>query len=649
MSADVSAGAAVIDEDVGARRRAPRWAWLGYVGVSLLLLAAYLVAAGHSLAQAIIFSCSNVAAVVAILVGIRLHRPSCRGAWYLLAAGQATYLAGNVLWYVAAAAEGRATSFPSPATEIFLLSYLFNALALLRLIRARRAGGDWSALLDALIVTVAFSSAAFVLVVAPSLGASQLSGYGQLLAGVYPFLDMIFLMLATRLFFGAGSARGSLALLAAWAAALLFADTVYGVQQVRGVGEDGDGPFVGYLVSFLLVGAAALHPTMRQVASQREQPRAAGRIRLVALALCGLLVPALVVDSVRDGQRIEPIVLACASAVMFILLMLRVGDLLTKIVAAGRREHGRLQQFLEAIPVGVDVRDADTGEPVYVNRVAGRILGYDPSRVAAPEALPHLYTSGTTERFPPERFPLARARQGHVASVDDMEVELGEQRRQLRVVATPIRDGERIRYVLTAFADITSERQMAEELRQLSVIDELTGVNNRRGFLIAARTELARARRTRRSCVLLFIDLDGLKRINDNFGHGAGDDALRCTATLLRANIRRRDVLGRVGGDEFCVLLAEADPRNDVEVWARRLREQVARHNATTDEPYRLAVTVGATAFDHDTPGTIEDLMERADAAMYQARQQVNGRDPEGPVRILGRAPANGQRETAGP
>ncbi|GAB4057420.1 hypothetical protein GCM10028775_60620 [Catellatospora paridis] len=607
--------------------------------MSLAFIAAYLATASNGLAQAIIFTGSNLAAVVAILVGIRMNRPTCPSAWYLLAAGQAAYLVGNVLWYVTAAAQGRPTMFPSPAVEVFLASYLLNALALLRLVRARRAGRDWSALLDALIVTVAITSAYFVLIVAPLLTTTRLSPYAQFLAGVYPFLDMIFFLLATRLFFGAGNSWRALAPLAAWAAALFLADVVYGLQQVQGIGRDGDLPFFGYLASFLFVGVAALHPAMRDVATCREQPEVAGRVRLIALGLCGLAVPALVVDSVRDGRRIEPIVLSVASAIMFLLVMLRVGDLLTKILAAGRREHERLQQFLEAIPVGVDVRDAGTGHPVYVNQVAGRILGYDPGRVDVPGELPHLYHGGTDQPFPAERLPGTLARQGHVVTADDIEVERDAQRRQLQVVATPIRDGDQVRYVLTAFADITSEREMAEELRQLSVIDELTGVNNRRGFLLAARNELALAERASRPGVLLFIDLDGLKKINDSYGHGAGDHALESTSRLLRANIRRRDVLGRIGGDEFCVLLTEASRLSDVDLWAGRLREHVARHNDTSRQPYRLALTVGATIFDHDTPHTVEELIARADAAMYQAREQDDGQAPEGSVRMLGPTP----------
>jgi diguanylate cyclase (GGDEF)-like protein len=441
---------------------------------------------------------------------------------------------------------------------------------------------------------------------------------------------MVLFAMVSRLLLGAKSASRALAPLAGWAAALLLADTFYGIQQVRGVFQDGSWPFYAYLASYLFLGVAALHPAMRDVAARLEHAHAGVWVRLVALGLCGLVVPAVVVDLVSHGARVQPIVLTYASAVMFILLMLRVGDLLAKIVATGRREHGRLQQFLEAIPVSVDVRDVDTDEPAYVNLVATSILEYDPGRVASPDRLPNLYASGTDEAFPPQRHPLAGARQGQVASVDDIEVEVDTQRRHLRVVATSIRDWDQIRYVLTAFADITTERRMTEEMRRSVVIDELTGVNNRRGFLLAARTELARAQQEHRPRLLLFIDLDGLKTINDTYGHGVGDHALTSAAWLRRASGRSRDVLGRIGGDEFCVLLTDGSTPTDAEVWLGRLRGRVAQHNGSTRQLYRLAFTVGQTVFDPDDPGTVEELIARADAAMYQARQQDHGQHSGG-------------------
>lgn len=519
------------------------------------------------------------------------------------------------------AAAGRPAPFPSYADWAFLAGSVITAFAILLFIRARRAGSDWSALLDALVVTAAFSSVLYVLVVAPYLTTSDLSLLGLLIAGAYPFMDAVLVMLVSRLLFGARHINPALVLLAAWATTQLFADTTYGIHQVGNSLRDGSLPFYGYMTAALLVGAAALHPTMRDIAVRSDvAPQPPRRIRMVVLGLCGLTVPALVINEVRQGERAEPIVLSGATAIMFILLMLRVGDLLTKTKAAAREEHRQLQQFLEAIPIGVCVRDAVTEEPAYANRVATELLGYDPRKVASPYHLPSLYLCGTDEPYPPGRLPIVHALRGDTASVDNIEVAVKQMRRRLNVVSTPIREQDRMRYALTAFADITAERQMADELRKLADIDPLTGVNNRRGFLLAARTQLARVQQERRGAALLFVDLDGLRSINDTHGHGIGDQAIRLIASLLKASVRRSDVVGRVGGDEFCALLADVNTPKESERWVRRLRAQVDVRNGSNVEPH-LTITVGSAIFDPAAPSTVEELMVRADEAMYQARR----------------------------
>ena len=311
---------------------------------------------------------------------------------------------------------------------------------------------------------------------------------------------------------------------------------------------------------------------------------------------------------------------------------------MTKTKAAARREQWQLQQFLEAIPIGVCVRDAVTGAPAYVNRVATELLGYDPGDVPSPYDLPNLYVSGTDETYPPGRLPIVHALRGETASVDNIEVAVDQHRRRLSVVGTPIREADQVRYALTAFADITAERQMAEELRKLADIDPLTGVNNRRGFMLAARTQLARVQQERRGAALLFVDLDGLKSINDTHGHGIGDQAIRRTADLLKANVRRSDVVGRIGGDEFCVLLADVSTPDESDRWVRRLREQVDVRNRSNLQPH-LAITIGSAIFDPAAPSTVDELMVHADEAMYQARRVRDHARAEGrsaPVDDLG-------------
>jgi diguanylate cyclase (GGDEF)-like protein len=219
------------------------------------------------------------------------------------------------------------------------------------------------------------------------------------------------------------------------------------------------------------------------------------------------------------------------------------------------------------------------------------------------------------------RLPGFRALAGKQASGDDIEVAIGTtQRRRLRMVGTPLRDHDRIRYVLTSISDISSDYKMAEELRRLSVIDELTGINNRRGFLLAARTRLADLQRDGCGAVLLFADLDGLKTINDKHGHGVGDQAIRDAAGLLSVNTPHADVLGRIGGDEFCVLLADSAAANGITGRVRRLHAQAELFNGSNRRAYQISFAVGSSMFDH-APDTLDELMRRADQDIYRARK----------------------------
>ena len=160
--------------------------------------------------------------------------------------------------------------------------------------------------------------------------------------------------------------------------------------------------------------------------------------------------------------------------------------------------------------------------------------------------------------------------------------------------------------------------RMAEQLRDQSWEDELTGLKNRRGFLATAEPRLALAKRTRAEVSLVFVDLNGMKGINDRFGHAEGDQALRKTASLLTRAIRESDIPARLGGDEFVMLLwggeeAEAAVRQRL---AALLAEQ-------PPGPYRLSFSVGVARFDPANPVTIQQLLARADAAMYKAKRSL--------------------------
>jgi len=168
--------------------------------------------------------------------------------------------------------------------------------------------------------------------------------------------------------------------------------------------------------------------------------------------------------------------------------------------------------------------------------------------------------------------------------------------------------------------DRTAELEQANvEIRQLSVTDEMTGIKNRRGLHLLAEPALHAARRDGRSCLLAFIDVDGLKQVNDVKGHGVGDDLITDLAQILAANVRKSDILARMGGDEFCILVT--DPDAEPADLRRRLAEALRSFNETAARPYLISTSIGLMQISPSDTSTLEELLARADQLMYQEKK----------------------------
>lgn len=180
-------------------------------------------------------------------------------------------------------------------------------------------------------------------------------------------------------------------------------------------------------------------------------------------------------------------------------------------------------------------------------------------------------------------------------------------------------DGEDV--CLASFRDVTERVRLHEELERLARTDSLTGINNRRGFFNAAESLMRLAQRLGKRLAFLFIDIDGFKRINDQFGHDLGDAMLQAFGAILREAFRESDVCGRIGGDEFAVLCMENEEMNLTGI-STRLTSLVERYNRDTPSlPAPLAVSVGSQVIDSAERLTLEDLLRRSDALMYEHKR----------------------------
>jgi diguanylate cyclase (GGDEF)-like protein len=172
-------------------------------------------------------------------------------------------------------------------------------------------------------------------------------------------------------------------------------------------------------------------------------------------------------------------------------------------------------------------------------------------------------------------------------------------------------------FILLTFI-LSALKRALEHEKELSRMDYLTEVPNRRYFIEMADREIHRARRYHRPFTLVWIDLDNFKTINDRFGHSMGDNLLRLVATILQKNIRASDALARLGGDEFAILLPETGPET-----ARAITQKLQKIYGDITRRYEWAVTLSMGAVTFTTPpSTVDDMLKGADGLMYLAKNR---------------------------
>jgi len=179
------------------------------------------------------------------------------------------------------------------------------------------------------------------------------------------------------------------------------------------------------------------------------------------------------------------------------------------------------------------------------------------------------------------------------------------------------------------FRDVTPRKRAERALRELATQDPLTGVSNRRRFFEAARHEFERARRHKRPLSILMLDVDEFKGVNDCHGHAAGDMMLKALCTVLQASVRKIDFVGRLGGEEFGVLLPEAELPVAAQIAERCRRAVEASVARDGGKELKFTASFGVAALS-DADGSAEDCLRRADAALYRAKQRGRNRVESG-------------------
>ncbi len=341
--------------------------WLVYLLLGGVAIAIYYVLPSK-VSQALLYDGLNLSSIVAILVGLRLLRPFQPVSWALIAAGSVMSLAGNITWDIFELVLHE-EPFPSVADVFYLAQYPLLVAGVLLMVRSRTGGGDRAALLDSLIVASGAAALVWILLVVP---ATRDTGSGTLepiMAGAYPLMDVIVVGAMVRLLVGPGRRSASYVLLLCSLFSILAADAVFGVMAPIGLYETGSIVDAGWLLSFVAMGAAGLHPSVSLVA-ERQSPRLRlSRRRRLALVLCAALLGpgALVIQHLLGMSSL--LVILVGSGTVVVLVLVR--------IAEQQRTEDELRQALQKLQDLNRQREALLASLVNAQEEERRLIAYD--------------------------------------------------------------------------------------------------------------------------------------------------------------------------------------------------------------------------------------------------------------------------------
>ncbi|MEV4331995.1 EAL domain-containing protein [Streptomyces sp. NPDC049597] len=503
-------------EAQGRQQRRHAWWWFLVAGAVVIGVYTVVTAPVRHLLPCVLAVC----ATVAMLVGIRRHRPRPSRSWCLVAAGMGLFAVADA-FFGAFQFAGTPVPVPSPADVLYLAAYPCFAAGLVSLMAAWGSGVRWGAVLDAGIVTLGMSTLTWAFIVMPYLR-GHLSALPLVVSLAYPLADLLLLGIVAKLVFVSGFRLPALGLLTLWVGVTLVADALYySTLAATGAPIGAYASNALWMASYALLAASALHPSM--AGTTRLVPRSQERLsraRMTALTLPALLGPALLIADVAGvrGQPMHVVAIGSIVAALTVLLVVRI-------------------------------------------------------------------------------MLLARF----------AETQADQARDRARIAEDALRQ------------QMSLQRQLTHQ----AFHDALTGLANRALFFERLERALSRPSAARNT-VLLLIDLDRFKDVNDSLGHPVGDELLIAVGHRLLGAARRNDTVARVGGDEFAVL-AEDLKEIPAEAYAHRFLDRFKEPFAFSDSrTVFITASIGVVAATE--PGTANDALRIADIALYAAKERGRNR-----------------------
>jgi diguanylate cyclase (GGDEF)-like protein/PAS domain S-box-containing protein len=563
----------------------------------------------------------GLSAVVAILVGIRIHRPAHPVAWRLLAGGTALFVCGDLVWTMYELTSNRPPPVFSFADVLYLAGYPVLFLGGVAMARAAGVRARSSAV-NACIAGVAGSMILWQLVLEPG---SRTNGYSAaaLSMATYPLADLAILSMLLTLLMTRDSRVPALWFALMSFVFLLGADTVYSWMQLSASYHRADLVDALWLGSYVALGLAALDPSMTRLTLRVPVHEWVDGRQVWLLSLVLFVAPALTIARGGNGGAVA---VSVGAIVVVVLVMLRIGAFTRELDAARHRaseSEGRFRSIFAHSPSGLLVVDLEC-RIVRANVAAEEMFGYDEGGLAGVSGTALASSEEDATRLSEQYARLI------AGEADDYRAQWQFRRRDgstfwggvtANVVRTETGGAE---HTIVILEDATARHEHEERLRYRVLHDALTGLPNRDLFADRLGMALDRSRRSGGQVAVLFLDLDGFKQVNDRLGHEAGDRLLQVVAERLSEGTRGHDSVARMGGDEFVLLSEDASNPEHVEAMASRLLAALERPVTLDGNVVRVDASVGI-AISEDADDRPEDLLRQADVAMYAAKEAGHG------------------------
>ncbi len=545
---------------------------------------------------------------VAAATARRMAPGPLRSAWWSLTGALSLYFIGDVMGLVSWL-MGR-DPFPGPSDVLYCAFYLPLAASALWLIRAAAMRVPWVQLsLDTTIFVVGFGAFFWYLVVEPAAMHAQLGILKEALSEAYLALDSFCLLVfGVLLLTGSGNAGGwriPLLLLTGFAT-MFLADIIWSLGKVNGYYVPGGVQDIIYLCCYLPLTAAG-RAQMRAVATPvRETSRTSGALgRSIPYAAMAAAFLVLIYLS-RGGLGGQATLMIGVVFALTLLLMFR-----QAVVLRMTEEH-----YASLVANASDVIMIIGGDWVvrFASPATTRTLGLKPEEITG-RSLPELWGGEDGERLRGFLEEIARTPAGVVGPVE-LRIERGA--RVIEGVGSNLSDDPAVRGLALNFRDISERKVLEEKLRQLAFHDPLTLLANRNLFRDRVQHALTRAQRGGNCAVVMFLDVDNFKNINDSLGHDAGDRLLQAVAQRIVQTTRTSDTVARLGGDEFGVLLEGVATAATVKRVADGLIESLGAPFLLDGRDIRVTASIGVAFSAADTAA--KELLSNADLAMYHAK-----------------------------